>query len=306
MRISSLLRSGGRGRQSFPRLTHHHNRGVHTLVLLRHGESEFNQEHRFTGWADVALTDKGKADAAEAGELLRLRGFEFDRVFTSSLTRAQETAETCVAQMLANPKASSSSSSPSSSAAAAPGIECHWQLNERHYGALQRLRKDDPRLLDEHGSAQVLEWRRSYDIPPPPLCDEDHPDYAVSAAHDVFSESLHDCHERVSAAWGGLVAPAVARGERVLVVAHANTIRALIMTIDGVTAEDIRKVKVPNAVPLVYHLAETEEEAAQSGGSGGLVPVDPEDELHFHGEYLACTSNHERVASCYEVSERPD
>ena len=247
---------------------------VHTLVLLRHGESTYNLENRFTGWADASLTSKGIDEAIEAGKLLRNRGYMFDSVVTSALSRAKHTAEIVVGNLGLDQLQ----------------VESEWRLNERHYGTLQRRRKDDQTLFSVYGSNRVLEWRRSYEEAPPPLGPR-HADYRASKAKNIFTESLLDCQERVGVAWAERLIPRIASGERLLIVAHANTIRALIKTIDGISALDIRKVKVPNAVPLVYHLSNDK----------NLSPVTPEDGLNFHGEYLACSSNHKRVVECIEA-----
>jgi len=211
------------------------------LVLLRHGESVWNLENRFTGWADVDLTDKGRAEAAEAGRLLKEGGYVFDVAYTSLLKRAIRTlwiALDGLDQMW---------------------LPTHgtWRLNERHYGALQGLNKSE--TAAKFGEEQVLVWRRSYDTPPPALDpdDERHPGrdrrYAGLAAADLpLTECLKDTVARVVPYWNERIAPRVAAGERLLVAAHGNSLRALIKYFDNMSDEAIVKENVPTAIPLVY------------------------------------------------------
>ena len=212
-----------------------------TLVLLRHGESTWNQENRFTGWTDVDLTPKGVEEARAAGRLLRDEGFDFDVTFTSVLKRAIRTLNLALEEMdrLWLP------------------VEKHWRLNERHYGALQGLNKAE--TAAKFGEDQVLAWRRSYDVPPPALEAGDErdaardPRYRGLAPGEVpRTECLKDTVARVVPYWKESIAPRVARGERVLVAAHGNSLRALIKFFDGMSDAQIVKENVPTAVPLVY------------------------------------------------------
>jgi 2,3-bisphosphoglycerate-dependent phosphoglycerate mutase len=215
------------------------------LVLLRHGESTWNKENRFTGWTDVDLTEKGVEEARAAGRMLRKEGFDFDRAFTSVLKRAIRTLHLTLEEMdrLWLP------------------VEKDWRLNERHYGALQGLNKAE--TAAKFGEEQVLVWRRSYDVPPPALepGDERHPGrdprYAkLDPATIPRTECLEDTVARVVPYWNERIAPRVAAGERVIVVAHGNSLRALIKYFDGMSDEAIVKENVPTGVPLVYELDE--------------------------------------------------
>jgi len=211
------------------------------IVLLRHGESAWNQENRFTGWTDVDLTEKGVEEARAAGRLLRSEGFDFDFTFTSVLTRAIRTLNLALEQM---------------DRVWLP-VEKDWRLNERHYGALQGLNKAE--TAAKFGEDQVLVWRRSYDIPPPALEAGDERDagrdrrYAGLKAGEIpRTECLKDTVARVVPYWSERIAPRVARGERILVAAHGNSLRALIKYFDGMSDEAIVKENVPTAIPLVY------------------------------------------------------
>ncbi|HXF79001.1 MAG TPA: 2,3-diphosphoglycerate-dependent phosphoglycerate mutase [Usitatibacter sp.] len=213
------------------------------IVLLRHGESAWNRENRFTGWKDVDLTDTGVEEARAAGRLLVQQGYDFDFTFTSVLRRAIKTLNLALEQMdrLWLP------------------VEKHWRLNERHYGALQGL--DKAETAAKFGEKQVLVWRRSYDVPPPALDPSDErnaardPRYASLAPGEVpLTECLKDTVERVVPYWKERIAPRVAAGERVLVAAHGNSIRAMIKYFDALSDEAIVAVNVPTAIPLVYEL----------------------------------------------------
>jgi 2,3-bisphosphoglycerate-dependent phosphoglycerate mutase len=213
------------------------------LVLLRHGESTWNKENRFTGWTDVDLSDKGRDEAAEAGRLMRAEGFAFDVAFTSVLTRAIRTLWLALDEM------------------DMLWLETHksWRLNERHYGALQGLNKAE--TAAKHGEAQVKIWRRSYDIPPPPLepGDERHaagdPRYASLAPLELpLTESLKDTVARVVPYWLETIAPQARAGKRVLIAAHGNSLRALVKYLDGVSEQDIVELNIPTGIPLVYEL----------------------------------------------------
>jgi len=214
-----------------------------TLVLLRHGESTWNRENRFTGWKDVDLTDKGVEEARAAGRLLAREGFDFDLAFTSLLKRAIRTLNLALEEMdrLWLP------------------VEKDWRLNERHYGALQGL--DKAGTAAKFGEAQVLAWRRSYDVPPPALepGDERHPArdrrYArLDPGVLPLTECLKDTVARVVPYWTEHIAPHVAAGDRVLVAAHGNSLRALIKHFDGMSDEAIVGENVPTGIPLVYEL----------------------------------------------------
>ena len=214
-----------------------------TLVLIRHGESDWNRENRFTGWTDVDLSEVGVAEAHEAGRLLREGGFEFDIAFTSVLRRAIRTLWIGLDELdrMWLP------------------VEHSWRLNERHYGALQGLNKAE--TAAEYGDEQVHIWRRSYDVPPPPLPDGDprepcrDPRYAgLTAAELPRSESLKDTVARFLPAWREQIVPAIRARQRVLIVAHGNSLRALVKYLDGVSDEEIPGLNIPTGVPLVYEL----------------------------------------------------
>ena len=213
---------------------------MHKLVLLRHGESGWNRENRFTGWTDVDLSAQGVEEARAAGRLLLAERCAFDLAFTSLLKRAIRTLNFGLEELdqLWLP------------------VQKDWRLNERHYGALQGLNKAE--TAARFGEAQVLAWRRSYDTPPPaleaadPRYEGSDPRYAGVAVPK--SESLKDTVARVIPCWEGTIAPAVRAGKRVLVAAHGNSLRALIKHLDGVSDADIVALNVPTGVPLVYEL----------------------------------------------------
>jgi 2,3-bisphosphoglycerate-dependent phosphoglycerate mutase len=216
---------------------------MHRLVLLRHGESTWNKENRFTGWTDVDLTEKGREEARDAGRLMQQAGFEFDVAFTSVLKRAIRTLwiATDVMDLLWIP------------------VVRDWRLNERHYGALQGLNKAE--TAAKHGEAQVKIWRRSYDIPPPPLDPDDprHPShdkrYAdLAPALVPRTESLKDTVERFLPYWHGTIVPRIRSGDRVLIAAHGNSLRALVKHLDHVSETDIVELNIPTGIPLVYEL----------------------------------------------------
>jgi 2,3-bisphosphoglycerate-dependent phosphoglycerate mutase len=216
-----------------------------TLVLLRHGESVWNKENRFTGWTDVGLSEKGIAEAHEAARLLREGGYTFDVAYTSVLRRAVKTLWIVLEDMDLF------------------WIPVHrsWRLNERHYGALQGLNKAE--TAARHGEEQVKVWRRSYATPPPALTadDERHPRRdrryaAVSDADLPLTESLKDTVARFLPYWNAMIAPAVQHGERVLVAAHGNSLRALVKHLDGISDDDIVELNIPTGIPLVYELDE--------------------------------------------------
>jgi 2,3-bisphosphoglycerate-dependent phosphoglycerate mutase len=216
---------------------------MHKLVLIRHGESTWNLENRFTGWTDVPLTDTGVAQARQAGRLLKEAGYEFDTAHTSVLKRAIWTLWHCLDEM---------------DRTWLPVCN-DWRLNERHYGALQGLNKAD--MARQYGEAQVLTWRRSYDTPPPPLDATDPRSertdlrYAHLAPQQIpLAECLKDTVARVLPYWHERVAPAVKGGQRLVIAAHGNSIRALVKYLDGIGDDEIVGVNIPNGIPLVYEL----------------------------------------------------
>ena len=216
---------------------------MHKLVLLRHGESTWNLDNRFTGWTDVDLTSTGIEQARAAGRLLKSEGYEFDRAWTSLLKRAIWTLWHALDQM---------------DRTWLP-VTNDWRLNERHYGALQGLNKAE--TAAKFGEAQVLAWRRSYDVPPPPLPAGDSrserldPRYAALQPGQVpLTECLKDTVARVLPFWHETLAPAISRGEQLLVSAHGNSMRALVKYLDGIADADIVGLNIPNGIPLVYEL----------------------------------------------------
>ena len=241
---------------------------MHKVVLLRHGESTWNQENRFTGWTDVDLSERGRAEAKEAGRLLSEGGYIFDIAYTSVLKRAVRTLGFALdaLDLLWIPVIKS------------------WRLNERHYGALQGLNKAE--TAAKHGDAQTKIWRRSYDIPPPPLDPGDprHPSrdprYAGLAAGDLpLTESLKETVARFLPYWHGTIAPAITSGKRVLVAAHGNSLRALVKYLDDVSESEIVELNIPTGIPLVYEL------------DGNLKPI-----RHYYlGDAAAAAAAAERV-----------
>ena len=213
-----------------------------TLVLLRHGQSQWNLENRFTGWWDVDLSDKGIAEARAAGALLRDKGFDFDCCFTSVLTRAIRTLHLVLHEMdrLWLPVAKD------------------WRLNERHYGGLTGLNKQE--MIDKVGAEQVKIWRRSYDIPPPPLPDGDQYDVSRDRRYAGIevprTESLKDTIARALPYYDAEIAPALKSGKRVLVAAHGNSLRGIIKYLSGISDEDIVGLEIPTGEPIVYELAD--------------------------------------------------
>jgi 2,3-bisphosphoglycerate-dependent phosphoglycerate mutase len=217
--------------------------GTHRLVLLRHGESDWNRENRFTGWTDVDLSEKGREEALASGRLLLQEGYTFDVAYTSVLKRAVRTLWMVLDEMdlMWIP------------------VYRSWRLNERHYGALQGLNKAE--IAAQHGEAQTKIWRRSYDVPPPPLVPDDprHPSrdrrYASLAPAELpLTECLKDTVARFLPYWHDTIAPAVAAGQRVLVTAHGNSLRALVKYLDGISDQDIVDLNIPTGIPLVYEL----------------------------------------------------
>ena len=243
---------------------------MYTVVLLRHGESDWNRENRFTGWTDVDLSDKGRAEARAAGEILKAEGYTFDRAFTSVLKRAIRTLWIALDEMdlMWIP------------------VERSWRLNERHYGALQGL--DKAETAAKFGEAQVKIWRRSYDIPPPPLPPSDprfpgkDPRYRDLAPAELpLTECLKDTVARFLPYWQGSIAPAITSGRRVIVVAHGNSLRALVKYLDDVSERDIVELNIPTGVPLVYEL------------DAGLRPL----KHYYLGDQAAVTAAMQAVAN---------
>ncbi|MEN9482514.1 2,3-diphosphoglycerate-dependent phosphoglycerate mutase [Sphaerotilus montanus] len=216
---------------------------MYKLVLIRHGESTWNLENRFTGWTDVELTPTGVEQARQAGRLLKDAGYDFDVAYTSVLKRAVWTLWHALDQM---------------DRTWLPVVHS-WRLNERHYGALQGLNKAD--MAKEYGDAQVLVWRRSYDTPPPAL-DADDPRgqrqdvrYSKLQPDQIpLTECLKDTVARVMPFWNESVAPAIKSGKRIVIAAHGNSIRALVKYLDNIGDDDIVGVNIPNGIPLVYEL----------------------------------------------------
>jgi len=215
------------------------------LVLVRHGESVWNQENRFTGWTDVELSDKGRVEAQQAGELLKKEGFVFDFAYTSVLKRAIHTLWTVLdgvdQQWLP--------------------VEKSWKLNERHYGALQGLDKSE--TAAKYGDEQVKLWRRGFAITPPDLSKDDErfpghdPRYASLSADELpVTESLASTIERVTPYWNEVIKPRIANGERVIIAAHGNSLRALVKYLDNLSEDEILELNIPTAVPLVYEFDE--------------------------------------------------
>ena len=243
---------------------------MYTVVLLRHGESDWNRENRFTGWTDVDLSDKGRAEARAAGEILKAEGYTFDRAFTSVLKRAIRTLWIALDEMdlMWIP------------------VERSWRLNERHYGALQGL--DKAETAAKFGEAQVKIWRRSYDIPPPPLAPSDprfpgkDPRYRDLAPAELpLTECLKDTVARFLPYWHGTIVPAITSGRRVIVVAHGNSLRALVKYLDDVSERAIVELNIPTGVPLVYEL------------DAGLRPL----KHYYLGDQAAVTAAMQAVAN---------
>lgn len=213
------------------------------LVLLRHGESVWNKENRFTGWIDVELSEKGLEEAHEAGQVLAQEGFIFDVAFTSVLKRAVKTLWVALEEMdlMWIP------------------VQHSWRLNERHYGALQGLNKAE--TVEKHGMEQVKIWRRSYDVPPPPLTPDDprypgkDPRYAEVPPQELpMTECLKDVVARFLPYWHETIAPAVQSGRKVIIAAHGNSLRALVKYLDNIPDDEIVSLNIPTGIPLVYEL----------------------------------------------------
>ena len=216
---------------------------MHKVVLLRHGQSDWNLENRFTGWTDVDLSEQGRGEAREAGRLLREAGFSFDVAYTSVLKRAIRTLWMVLDEL------------------DEMWVPVHhsWRLNERHYGALQGLNKAE--TAAKFGDEQVLIWRRSYDVPPPPLDPADprdpgrDPRYRALRPDELpLTECLKDTVARFLPYWHEVIAPAIRGGQRVIIAAHGNSLRALVKYLDDVSEEEIIGLNIPTGVPLVYEL----------------------------------------------------
>ncbi len=246
---------------------------MHKLVLIRHGESLWNLENRFTGWTDIDLTPTGIEQAKTAGQLLKAAGYEFDVAYTSMLKRATRTLWHCLDEM---------------DRTWLPVVHS-WRLNERHYGALQGLNKAD--MARQYGDAQVLLWRRSYDTPPPALEAGDARSergdlrYAKLQPDQIpLTECLQDTVARVLPFWNESMAPAIKAGKRIVVAAHGNSIRALVKYLDHISDEDIVGLNIPNGIPLVYEL------------DANLKPI-----RHY---YLGDTEAAEKAAACVAAQSR--
>jgi 2,3-bisphosphoglycerate-dependent phosphoglycerate mutase len=216
---------------------------MYKLILLRHGESEWNKENRFTGWTDVGLTEQGIREATEAGRILKAEGFVFDIAYTSVLKRAINTLHIALNEM----------------DLVWIRVEKDWRLNERHYGALQGLNKAE--TAEQHGEEQVKVWRRSYDTPPPALDPSDKrfpgndPRYAAMSESELpRTECLKDTVERFLPLWHETIAPMIRTGKRVVIAAHGNSLRALVKYLDNISDEDILGLNIPTGVPLAYEL----------------------------------------------------
>jgi 2,3-bisphosphoglycerate-dependent phosphoglycerate mutase len=214
-----------------------------TLILLRHGESTWNRENRFTGWTDVDLSERGVAEAKEAGRLLREGGYTFDIAYTSVLKRAIRTLWIALDSL---------------DLMWIPVVKS-WRLNERHYGNLQGLNKAE--TAAKYGEPQVKIWRRSYDVPPPPLTIDNphHPSHdrryaGLSPSELPLGESLKDTVARFLPYWHSTIAPAITSGQRVIIAAHGNSLRALVMYLDNVSEEAIVELNIPTGIPLLYEL----------------------------------------------------
>lgn len=216
---------------------------MYKIVLLRHGESEWNAKNKFTGWIDVDLSEKGAEEAEEAGKILKKEGYVFDLVFTSVLKRAIDTTNIVLEQM----------------GLAGLEIKYAWELNERHYGALQGLNKGE--MAKKYGEEQVRIWRRSYGVRPPEMEEED---YRRQNELEVFksvpvgkmprTESLSDTYGRTIDYWNSDIAPAVRDGKKILISAHGNSLRALAKYLDNIGDKEISELNIPTGVPLVYEL----------------------------------------------------
>ena len=215
----------------------------YTLVLLRHGESTWNNENKFTGWVDCPLSEEGEQEAKEGGKLLKEGGYTFDKAYTSTLKRAIKTLWLALEEL---------------DLCYIPIVN-NWRLNERHYGALQGLNKQE--MVDKHGKDQVMIWRRSYDTPPPALDENskyfpgNDPMYRDVPKEDLpLTESLKLTEDRFMIDWKAEIAPEIKKGKKLLIAAHGNSLRALVKHLDGISADEISGLNIPTGVPLVYEL----------------------------------------------------
>jgi len=216
---------------------------MYKVVLLRHGQSQWNLENRFTGWHDVDLTEQGQAEARAAGQVLKENGFVFDKAYSSLLKRAIRTLWLALEEL---------------DQVWLP-VRRDWRLNERHYGALQGLNKAE--TAEKHGEDQVLIWRRSYDVPPPPM-EKDDEGYAgndiryadLPEADIPLTECLKDTVDRFLPYWHETIAPDIKAGKRVIIAAHGNSLRALVKYLDDLSEEEVLKLNIPTGMPLVYEL----------------------------------------------------
>ena len=216
---------------------------MYKVVLLRHGQSQWNLENRFTGWHDVDLTEQGQAEARAAGQVLKENGFLFDKAYSSLLKRAIRTLWLALEEL---------------DQVWLP-VRRDWRLNERHYGALQGLNKAE--TAEKHGEDQVLIWRRSYDVPPPPM-EKDDEGYAgndiryadLPEADIPLTECLKDTVDRFLPYWHETIAPDIKAGKRVIIAAHGNSLRALVKYLDDLSEEEVLKLNIPTGMPLVYEL----------------------------------------------------
>lgn len=233
---------------------------TYTLVLLRHGESEWNAKNLFTGWVDVPLSEKGRAEASHGGELLKEAGVLPDKLYTSMLCRAIMTANLSL-------DAADRHWIP---------VERNWRLNERHYGALQGLNKKETR--DKYGEEQFMAWRRSYDVPPPAIeagseySQDTDPRYAGEPI--PMTECLKDVLERLMPYWNDVIVPDIKTGKTIMIAAHGNSLRAIVKYLDDISDDEIAGVNIPTGIPLVYELDEETLKPIKKGGKY----LDPEAE----------------------------
>mmetsp|Transcript_272 Transcript_272/g.647 ORF Transcript_272/g.647 Transcript_272/m.647 type:complete len:355 (-) Transcript_272:29-1093(-) len=245
------------------------NDGLATLVLLRHGQSTWNAIPTFTGWCDAPLTERGIAEAKASGRLLRERNYtNFDVAFTSTLERAIVTCELTL-------KNAESTGTP---------VHKAWQLNERHYGALQGYQKDDPKVEQMHGKELLASWRRDFHATPPAM-DVTHPHYRPPPA--PLTESLKDCQDRVLNFWQQSIFPTLAPNSTVLLAAHSNTLRALVAYLDQVPIENIPHIHIPNSVPFVFHI--------DPDGGQAVSPMLDSAAGGTRGQWMFSAENHERL-----------